>query len=123
MENLLTNNQMSIEDFKLCCINHHLKSKPSQEEIDFTDFTSFIINTSIHNEEGMGFLKAYEYHEGEFDNAIYSSGESETWDALEKLTGMDYDTMEEEFKNVTWEDNDNTAIATIGENKYAILRV
>ena len=41
------------------------------------------------------------------------------------IIGMDYDTMEKEFKSIRWEDNENTAIVSFkNDNKeYAILRM
>lgn len=124
METILTNNGMSNEEFKLFCLNY--QSTKTQKEIDFTDFTCFILNTSIHNGEDMGFLKADEYHDGNFDNCQYSlDGENDVWDRLQELVGCDYGTMEDEFKSVRWEDNNNTAIISFeGDSKeYTILRM
>jgi len=54
-----------------------------------------------------------------------SDGENDVWDRLHELVGRDYDTMEEEFKSIRWEDNENTAIVKFkNDNKeYAILRM
>lgn len=125
MEKLTTNNQLSTEEFKLFCMNHQMEKKQSQKEIDFLEFTSFILNTAIHNEEDMGFLLNKEYQQGNFESAVYSRGENETWNALQELTGRDYDTMEEDFKSVRWEDNDNTAIVSFENDvkEYTILRM
>lgn len=92
--------------------------------MEFTDFTAFLLFTAVECEEDMGFILESEYREGDFDNCQYATGE-EVWDALEELIGMDYITMEEEFKSVKWEDNENTAIVKFknDDKEYAILRM
>ena len=98
----------------------------TKRSVEFTDVTSFLIYTAIECEEDMGFLIYDEYTEGNFDNCKYSSdGENDVWDRLHELVGRDYDTMEEEFKSIRWEDNENTAIVKFkNDNKeYAILRM
>lgn len=96
----------------------------TKRSVEFTDFTSFIMYTAIEHLEDMGFLLESEYHEGDFDRCKYANGE-DVWEALEKLIGMDYDTMEEKFKTIRWEDNGNTAIVSFKNDKkeYAILRM
>lgn len=88
------------------------------------DFASFLMYTAIECEEDMGFLFESEYHEGNFENCQYATSE-DVWEALKKLIGMDYDTMEEDFKSVRWEDNDNTAIVSLknDDKEYAILKM
>jgi len=96
----------------------------TKKSVQFTDFTAFLLYTAVECEEDMGFLLESEYHEGDFDKCKYANGE-DVWDTLEKLIGMDYDTMEEDFKSVRWEDNDNTAIISFMNNdkEYSILRM
>ena len=117
METILTNNQVSQEGL---FINYH---KPAQKEIDFLDCACFVLDTSIHNEEDMGFLMEDEYHEGNFDNCKYETGE-EVWKVLFNVIGVeDYEEFEEKFESCSWEDNDNTCIAKIDGVEYAILRM
>lgn len=122
METITTNNGMSTEEFKTFCMNY--QSKMTQKEIDFLDFTCFILDTAVHSEEDMGFLLESEYHNGNFDNGVYETGE-ECWSMLFKLIGRDYEQMEEDFKAVKWEDNFNTAIVSFinDDKEYAILRM
>ncbi|MBY6929780.1 hypothetical protein [Clostridium botulinum] len=96
----------------------------TKKSVQFMDLTSFLLYTAVECEEDMGFLLENEYHEGNFDNFQYATGE-DVWKTLEKLIGMDYKTMEKEFKSVRWEDNENTAIVSFkNDNKdYAILRM
>ena len=102
-----------------------IRKELSKKEIDFMDFTSFIVNTAVENDEDMGFLSEKDYHNGDFENSLYSSSESEAWNNLEKLIGRDYDQMEKEFKSCRWEDNENTAIISFenDQKEYAILRM
>lgn len=118
METILTNNQVSAEGL---FINYH---KPSKKEEDFLDCACFVLDTAIHNLEDMGFLKADDYHEGNFDNAVYETGEG-VWRVLFSVIGVeDYDEFEEKFEGVVaWEDNYNTCIAKIAGVEYAILRM
>ena len=118
MENVLINNQRSVEGL---FINYH---RPAQKEIDFLDLTSFILDTAIHNLEDMGFLSESDYHEGNFDNCQYGTNE-EVWEVLFNATNVaDYEEFEEKFESVVaWEDNDNTCIAKIAGVEYAILRM
>lgn len=122
MSNINVNNGMSNEEFKNFCINY--QKQKSKKEIDFLDFTCFILDTAIHNEEDMGFMLESEYHNGDFDNAIYGTGE-ECWGMLFRLIGRDFEQMEEDFEYCKWEDNDNTCIAKFknDDKEYAILRM
>lgn len=98
----------------------------TKRSVEFTDFSSFLLYTAIECEEDMGFLLVNEYYHGNFDNCQYSlDGENDVWDRLQELVGRDYDTMEEDFKSVRWEDNNNTAIVSFKDDdkKYAILRM
>ena len=96
----------------------------TKRSVEFTDFTSFLLYIAVECEEDMGFLLESEYHEGDFDKCKYATGE-DVWNVLEKLIGMDYDTIEEGFKSIRWEDNDNTAIVKFKNDskEYAILRM
>jgi hypothetical protein len=118
METIVTYNQVSAEGL---FINYH---KSSQKEDDFLDCACFIVDTAIHNFEDMGFLRADDYHEGNFDNAAYETGE-DVWKVLFNAIGVeDYEEFEDKFESVVaWEDNDNTCIAKIAGVEYAILRM
>jgi len=105
METILTNNQMSQEEFKLFCMNHQMQKE--QKEIDFTDFICFILETAIHSEEDMGFTKAEAYKDGscfdedneELELIKYATGE-EAWDKLFELIGVqNYEEFEERFES------------------------
>lgn len=123
MSNLTTvNNGMSNEEFKNFCINY--QNQKSKKEIDFLDFTCFILDTGIHNDEDMGFLMEGDYHDGNFDNCKYERGEN-VWKVLEELIGRDFEQMEEDFEYCSWEDNNNTCIAKFKNDnkKYAVLRM
>lgn len=99
-----------------------LRNKSSEREMEFVDFTSFILWHGIELEENMIYMTADEYLKGDFDNAIFADGtENANWDALEKILGMDFEEMEENFKSSNIKDNENTVIATIGEKSIAIL--
>lgn len=117
MESVLTNNQVSAQGL---FINYH---KPSLKD-EFVDCACFVLDTAIHMEEDMGFLRADDYHEGNFDNCQYETGEN-VWKVLFNVIGVeDYDEFEDKFEGVVaWEDNYNTCIAKIAGVEYAILRM
>lgn len=121
METILTKNQVLIEEFNLFCLKY--QTQKNQKEIDFLDCACFILDTAIHMEEDMGFLLESDYHEGEFENAVYETGE-DVWKVLFNVIGVqDYEEFEEKFESCSWEDNDNTCIAKISGVEYAILRM
>ncbi|NRT88901.1 hypothetical protein [Clostridium beijerinckii] len=95
----------------------------TKRSVEFTDFTSFIMYTAIERLEDMGCILESEYHEGNFDNCVYETGEN-IWKVLFNVIGVkDYEEFEEKFEHCRWEDNYNTCIAKIGSVEYAILRM
>lgn len=96
----------------------------TKKEVEFTDFTSFIMWNGIECEEELCFMTAKDYKSGEFKNAKYAVGEENIWGALETKIGMDYDAMEKNFKSVRFKDNENTCIVKFNDGKeYAILKM
>lgn len=118
MENLTTSNGMNIEGFRAMCIAHH--NSLSKKTIQYTDFISFILENGIHEELEMIFMTASNYYIGEFEGSHFGAGE-DVWDCLESLVKKDMDTIEREFQNVEFLDDERTAIANIGNKEYAIL--
>lgn len=84
------------------------------------EFENFILQNAIHEESEMIFMTADNYYIGEFEGASFGA-EEKVWDCLENLVGIDFNSIEREFMNVEFLDNENTAIATINNKEYAIL--
>jgi hypothetical protein len=96
----------------------------TKKQVDFDDFTSWIVLNGIECEEELCFMTAKDYKSGEFENAQYAQGEDNVWSALEELIGMDYDIMQDKFKSVRFRDNENTCIVKFDDGKeYAILKM
>ncbi|SFC14166.1 hypothetical protein [Clostridium uliginosum] len=96
----------------------------TKKQVDFDDFSSFIVWNGIECEEELCFMTAKDYKSREFKNAIYATSEDDIWNALEATIEMDYDTMEKEFEGVRFRDNENTCVVKFNnEKEYAILRM
>lgn len=96
----------------------------TKRQVQFDDFTSFIVWNGIECERELCFMTIKDYRNIKYEDAKYAQGEEDVWNALESIIGMDYNDMEKKFKSVRFKDNDDTCIVKFDNGKeYAILIV